>query len=127
MNKATDEVKILAVDDSTVALTLLVAQLQAAGVNVEAVDSGFAALNAVEHEAFDAVILDVQMPEMDGVAVARALRANLKTARSKIALHTSLPEADIQSRFTDYDAFLPKPCDADSLRETLRQLALFPR
>ena len=65
---------MLAVDDSPVLLAMLVAQLEGEGFSVAAVDSGFAALDATQNEDFDAVILDVQMPGMDGMAVARALR-----------------------------------------------------
>ena len=117
---------MLAVDDSPVLLAMLVAQLEAEGFSVSAVDSGFAALDAAQAESFDAVILDVQMPGMDGLAVARALRANPRTASSRIAMHTSLQEDEVRSSFTDYDVFLPKPCCTQLLRDSVVRLVQQP-
>ena len=114
--------RILAVDDSPVTLTLLTAQLEADGFSVAAVDSGFAALDAARHEDFHAVILDVEMPGMDGLKVAGALRTDPKTAGVRIVMHTSLPEAEVRAGFSDFDAFLPKPCDLLTLRERLGRL-----
>ena len=71
---------------------LVTASLEALGYSVEAVDSGHAALAASQREDFDAVILDVDMPGIDGLAVGRALRSNPKTSTSMIAMHTSLEE-----------------------------------
>ncbi len=116
--------RVLAVDDSQVLLELLVAQLESEGFSVAAVDSGFAALEAVGAEDFDAVILDVQMPGMDGLDVARAIRANPLTASSRIAMHTTLSETEVRSTFTDYDAFLPKPCSSQQLGESIDRLVL---
>ena len=114
--------RVLAVDDSQLVLELLVAQLESEGFSVQAVDSGYAALEAAEIEEFDAVILDVHMPGMDGLDVARALRANPKTSGSRIAMHTSLSEDEVRSVFTGYDAFLPKPCDTPFLGESIDRL-----
>lgn len=109
--------RVLAVDDSPVMRVLVTASLEGYGYSVEAVDSGHAALEASSLESFDAVILDVDMPGMDGLAVGRALRSNPKTCASMIAMHTSLAEATVRAGFDDYDVFLPKPCDARLLGE----------
>ena len=91
--------RVLAVDDSSVIREVLIASLEAAGYSVEAVDSGHAALVAARQETFDAVILDVDMPGIDGLAVGRALRGDARTCRSMIAMHTSLDEATVRSGF----------------------------
>jgi two-component system chemotaxis response regulator CheY len=109
--------RVLAVDDSSVIREILIASLEAAGYSVEAVASGQAALAAATRESFDAVILDVDMPGIDGLAVGRALRGDPRTRQSMIAMHTSLDEADVRTGFDGYDAFLPKPCDARLLGE----------
>ncbi len=119
-------VRVLAVDDSPFQLAMLVAQLGGEEFSVSAVGNGFAALDATEHEDFDAVILDVQMPGMDGLAVARALRANPRTAYFRIAMHTTLTENEVRSGFTDYDAFMPKPCNRQLLRDSISQLVQMP-
>jgi CheY-like chemotaxis protein len=104
--------RVLTVDDSPVMRVLVTASLEALGYSVKAVDSGHAALAATQGEDFDAVILDVDMPGIDGLAVGRALRSNPKTSTSMIAMHTSLDEAFVRTGFDEYDIFLPKPCDA---------------
>lgn len=114
--------RVLAVDDSSVIRELLIASLEAAGYSVEAVASGQAALAAAWRESFDAVILDVDMPGIDGLAVGRALRGDPRTRSSMIAMHTSLDEADVRTGFDDYDVFLPKPCDARLLGECVGRM-----
>lgn len=122
MGKGPFRGKVLVVDDSSVSLELLVAQLEATGFGVAAVDSGFAALDAAKHETFDAVVLDVQMPGMDGMAVGRALRDDPQTAALAIAMYTDLPESDVRFGFPDYDLFLPKPCETQFLGNSLHRL-----
>lgn len=114
--------RVLAVDDSSVILELLTASLEAAGYSVEAVGSGAAALAAAWRESFDAVILDVDMPGIDGLAVGRALRGDPRTRLAMIAMHTSLDEADVRTGFDDYDVFLPKPCSARLLGECVGRM-----
>ena len=114
--------RVLAVDDSSVIREILIASLEAAGFSVEAVASGQAALAAATRESFDAVILDVDMPGIDGLAVGRALRGDPRTRQSMIAMHTSLDEADVRTGFDGYDAFLPKPCDARLLGECVGRM-----
>lgn len=111
--------RILAVDDSPVVRVLVTASLEALGYVVEAVGSGVAAIEASKHEAFDAVVLDVDMPGMDGLAVGRALRSDPKTCDSKIAMHTSVDEAVVRTGFDAYDIFVSKSCSARSLGESV--------
>lgn len=114
--------RVLAVDDSAEMRLLVSATLEALGYDVEAVDSGYAALEASRHGAFDAVVLDVDMPGLDGLAVGRALRDEPNTCRSMIAMHTSVDEAVVRAGFTEYDAYLAKPCDARVLGERIDRL-----
>jgi CheY-like chemotaxis protein len=111
--------RILAVDDSPVVRVLVTASLEALGYVVETADSGFAALAHGKLESFDAVVLDVDMPGMDGLAVGRALRSDPKTSASKIAMHTSVDEAVVRTGFDDYDLFVSKSCSPRSLGESV--------
>ncbi|MBH3431204.1 response regulator [Pseudomonas alkylphenolica] len=58
--------KVLCVDDNPANLLLVQTLLEDLGAEVLAVDSGFAAVQAVQDERFDLVLMDVQMPGMDG-------------------------------------------------------------
>lgn len=66
--------KVLCVDDNPANLMLVQTLLEDMGAAVLAVDSGFAALQAVQNEAFDLVLMDVQMPGMDGRACTEQIR-----------------------------------------------------
>ncbi len=99
---------VLAVDDCPAMRELMRASLERLGYRVQAVDSGWAALLAVEDEAFDAIVLDVEMPGMDGMATGHALRRAPKAAAAMIAMHSSLAEAEVRMGFAHYDAFVPK-------------------
>ncbi|MBV9889806.1 MAG: response regulator [Rhizobacter sp.] len=114
--------RVLAVDDSTVMRELVTLSLEAAGYSVEAVASGDAALDAAAREVFDAFILDVDMPGMDGLAVGRALRKDPRTRSSMIAMHTSLDEADVRTGFDGYNAYVRKPFDARRLGECVDRM-----
>lgn len=100
--------RVLAVDDCPAQRELMRASLERMGYDVQAVDSGWAALEAVDHGRFDAFVLDVEMPGMDGMALARALRDDPKTADTAIAMHSSVAESDVRAGFDQYDAFVPK-------------------
>jgi two-component system sensor histidine kinase BarA len=100
---------VLAVDDCPTTRELLRASLEHFGYAVQAVDSGWAALEAVAQADFDAVILDVEMPGLDGMAVGRALRSTARMAGAVIAMHSSLEESAVRAGFSQYDAFLTKP------------------
>ncbi len=104
--------RVLAVDDSPVIRVLVTASLEALGYSVQAVDNGHEALAASKLENFDAIILDVDMPGMNGLEVGRALRRDPKTSLSIIIMHTSLEETVVRNGFDEYDVFLAKPCDA---------------
>ena len=91
------------------------ASLEGLGYTVQAVDSGWAALDAVTETCFDVIVLDVEMPGLDGMAVGRALRSTPQTATAAIAIHSSVAEAEIRAGFDGYDVYVPKSADLRSL------------
>ncbi|CAG8867291.1 Signal transduction histidine-protein kinase BarA [Pseudomonas fluorescens] len=66
--------RILCVDDNAANLLLVQTLLQGLGAEVHAVDSGYAAVQAVQDEHFDLVLMDVQMPGMDGRTCTEQIR-----------------------------------------------------
>ncbi len=71
--------KILCVDDNAANLLLVQTLLEDLGAEVLAVDNGLAAVQAVQAEPFDLVLMDVQMPGMDGRACTEQIRLWEKT------------------------------------------------
>jgi two-component system sensor histidine kinase BarA len=66
--------KILCVDDNPANLLLVQTLLEGLGAEVLALDNGYAAVKAVQDEPFDLVLMDVQMPGMDGRACTEQIR-----------------------------------------------------
>ncbi|CAM3959495.1 Sensor protein GacS [Pseudomonas reidholzensis] len=66
--------KILCVDDNPANLLLVQTLLEGLGAEVLAVDNGYSAVEAVQDEPFDLVLMDVQMPGMDGRACTEQIR-----------------------------------------------------
>lgn len=67
--------KVLLVEDSAVNQMLAVALLEQLGLEVATADDGFAAVTLCGEQSFDVILMDLQMPGMDGFESARAIRA----------------------------------------------------
>ena len=80
MKTISDPIRILAVDDHPQNLRLLIDMLHPIGYEVRVAINGETALTALTHEQPDLILLDINMPDMDGYEVARRIRANPDTA-----------------------------------------------
>ena len=115
---------ILVVDDSRETTEMLSKLLQMEGAFVRTARSGFEALSLAESCAFDLVISDISMPEMDGYQFLRGLRALPHMGRiPALALTGYGRYSDIdRSRYAGFDEHFTKPIDIDKLLETVRKL-----
>ena len=117
--------RLLMVEDNAFFRHLVVPALTAAGYDVAAVDGPAAALRLREEGAtFDAVISDIEMPEMDGIAFAQAVRAGGAWAEMPlIALSARAEPADVArgraAGFTDYVAKYDRDALLQSLNDCL--------
>ncbi len=116
--------KILIVDDEPDLLDLLQYNLEREGYHVVVARDGVQALEMAEREQPDAIILDVMMPGLDGLGVARRLRhdANLRTM--PILMLTALDQSDdfVRGLEGGADAYLSKDVPMPVLLSQVRAL-----
>jgi two-component system sensor histidine kinase/response regulator len=117
--------RVLLVEDNKVNQMVGQALLEGLGLTVEIAENGQQAISMIEaeHDHFDAVLMDLQMPVMDGYAATRALRERPGTAGLPIVAVTAnaLPserERCLQAGMNDY---VPKPIDPNLLRVVLER------
>lgn len=112
---------ILLVDDDAALRALIALRLEGNGFEVTAVDSGEAALAALAQARPDAVLTDIQMPGMDGMALFRAIHAR-DPALPVIVLtaHGTIPDA-VAATQQGLFGYLTKPYDAPTLIELLNR------
>lgn len=103
--------KILVVDDSAVSLKSVTKALSAIQLDCQAVANPLEALRLLETNAYDLVILDVDMPEMSGTDVCRKLRAMPLHAKTPVIFLTSLNRFDVRLKTSQSggDDFVSKP------------------
>ena len=109
--------RILVVDDTDDNLFLIQMVLQTEEYEVEVADSGQAALAKIEAEPFDLVLLDVVMPGMNGIEVARRIRHNRYLSSMSIIMLTgsSLLSEDNEFDELETDGFICKPVECKIL------------
>ncbi len=119
--------RILVVDDSATNRIITAALLRKAGFSVTLADGGVEAVRLMTDEAFDAVLMDVAMPEMDGLAATAAIRA-LPAPRAEVPIIAmtahAFPEYRDRCLAAGMDDYIAKPFQTLDLLEALeRQLA----
>ena len=107
--------RILVVDDSAVNRDVVVRALDKQGIETVQAGNGREALTMIDAHPgrFDLVLMDIQMPELDGIAATRCLRQELKLATLPVIAFTAgVYDEDRQSALAaGVNDFLPKPVD----------------
>ncbi len=112
---------ILLIDDELTFLETVITRLRLRGIEAEGVDSGEKALEAMRAKLFDAVVLDVSMPGMDGVATLRELkRINPEVPVIMLTGHATLETADEGMELGAFD-YMMKPCPIDELLDKVSE------
>lgn len=112
-------IRILLVDDEKELIEYMAKRLTKKGHSVEAVSAGKDAIRLVNEQIFDVAVLDLKMPEMDGIEVLKHLSDIQPTL--KVVMLTGHGSMDSALESGRYDAFrfLVKPYDFQKLHETL--------
>ncbi len=115
--------RILVVEDNSVNQLVATGLLAALGYTTDTADDGLAAIDAARDGGFDAILMDVQMPHMDGYTATRHIRAHETGRRRPIIAMTAAVVAGERERCLEagMDDFLTKPVDAARLADTLKR------
>ncbi len=120
------QLKILVAEDSVVNQTLAVRLLERRGHTAVVAGSGQQALAALEAQRFDVVLMDVQMPEMDGLEATACIREQEQTTGDHIpiiAMTAHVMQGDRERCLeAGMDDYVAKPIQAESLFETIERL-----
>ena len=122
------DVKILVVDDLFPNLYLMEAILEDTGYKIITASTGKEALEKVESELPDLVLLDIMIPDMNGIDILDRIKANEKTKNIPVIMVSALREIDIfidalSRGATDY---IKKPIEQKILLTKI-EMALLPR
>ena len=113
------DTRVLIIDDDEALLRMIRLCLAADGFRVATARDGLLGLDKLEAEPFDAVVLDLQMPQMDGRSLFREMRARGYDIPVVIL---SAYRAEDARRELSADAAIDKPFDPDVLTHTVRRL-----
>jgi signal transduction histidine kinase/CheY-like chemotaxis protein/HPt (histidine-containing phosphotransfer) domain-containing protein len=118
--------RVLVAEDSAVNLKLIVKLLEKRGHAVESANTGKKVLRSLEQRPFDLVLMDVQMPEMDGLEATAAIREREKATDEHIPIIAMTAHAmkGDRERCLDagMDAYVSKPVRAGELFETIERI-----
>lgn len=114
--------KILIVEDEKILNNTINKSLKDAGYEVESAFDGFDAMEMIEIESYDLIVLDLNLPNMDGMEILKNLRK--KDVETKVLILSA--RSQIQDKVEGLDAgandFLQKPFHLDELKARVRSL-----
>jgi CheY-like chemotaxis protein len=127
LSRAVQPLRILLAEDGLVNQRVAVMMLEARGHQVKVAGNGKETVEHFEREPFDLILMDVQMPEMDGLEATRMIRRKETGSASHIPIVAMTAHAMKGDRErcleAGMDGYLSKPIRADLLYETIESLA----
>ncbi len=113
------EANVLLVDDEEQFLEALSQRLENRGLKVNAVTSGEDALSKVEDKNFDAIILDLSMPGMDGIETLKRIKEKRPDLEIIMLTGQATVKAGVEAMKLGAEEFLEKPVEINELLEKI--------
>lgn len=113
--------KVLLVDDEPEFLATLSERMTARGMDITTAESAEEALNQVDKGNFDAIILDLMMPGMDGIETMKAIKEGHPEIQVILLTGQATLEKGIEAMKLGAMDFIEKPADIDSLTEKIKK------
>jgi two-component system, OmpR family, response regulator len=112
--------KVLLVDDEKEFLEIMSERMRARGMIVTTTGSADQALSIIEKESFDAIIMDFQMPEMDGMEALKAIKKKRPELQIILLTGYATVEKTVEAMKIGATDFLEKPADLEALVEKIK-------
>ena len=126
LRAASRSLRVLLVEDNPVNQKLAHRLLEKRAHQVTLAGTGRAALDALALQSFDLILMDVQMPEMDGLAATAAIRENEKSTGAHTPIIAMTAHAMVGDKerclAAGMDAYISKPLHTDELFDTIEKL-----
>ncbi|MBZ0263418.1 response regulator [bacterium] len=107
--------KVLLVDDEEMFTEVLAERMETRGLVVDTIDNGKGALKLAKKRSYDAVVLDLAMPEMDGIETLKRLLRNNPNLQVILLTGQASLEKGIEAMKHGAMEFMQKPVDIDAL------------
>lgn len=123
-----DRLRVLVAEDNPLNQTLICALLKRLGITPDLVDDGEAALDLLASKPYDLVLMDVQMPRLDGISATRELRKMRLAHQPRVIAVTAnvLDDERVACLEAGVDEFLGKPYRAAELNRLVRATPIGP-
>lgn len=112
--------KVLLVDDEKEFLEIMSERMKARGMTVKTAESATEALSLIEKESFDAIVMDFQMPEMDGMKALKAIKNKKPELQIILLTGYATVEKTVEAMKIGATDFLEKPADLEALTRKIK-------
>ena len=122
--------RILLAEDNTVNQKVALRLLERMGYRADVVANGLEVLEALQRQSYDVILMDVQMPEMDGLESSRAIHEGWPAEQRPriVAMTANAMQGDREECLAaGMDDYLTKPIQIKALQEALERVGLLPR
>jgi CheY-like chemotaxis protein len=120
----TSPLSILIAEDNVVNQKIISHMLTKMGYTADLVQNGLEVIDATELKKYDLVLMDVQMPEMDGLEATRIIRQKLGTQPSIVAMTANAMQGDREDCIAaGMDDYISKPINLNDLKTLLEKFS----
>ncbi|OIQ51276.1 C4-dicarboxylate transport transcriptional regulatory protein DctD [Pseudodesulfovibrio hydrargyri] len=113
--------KVLLIDDEVEFLEALSERMEIRGMDVTTAENASAAVSAINSGDFDAIVLDLQMPDMNGIDMLKIIRKTNPDMQVILLTGQATLEAGIQAMKLGAMDFMEKPADIDALTDKIKK------
>ncbi|HKI60385.1 MAG TPA: response regulator, partial [Mariprofundaceae bacterium] len=118
------KIRALLAEDDPIGQRIAMKQLKRAGIHVDAVDNGHAALEKLQNESYDILLTDIRMPGLNGIELTRKIRSSENESNQTrlvivgLSAH-ALEEVAKECREAGMDDFMTKPVNPETILSTI--------